>query len=423
MFTLFLPIILAHVIIKPMIKFPKDFLWGASTSAYQVEGNNSNTDWWEWERNRPGSALSGGACGHYQRFREDFDLAKSLGHNCHRLSLEWSRIQPGPERFCQEEINHYIQVIDHLRSLGIEPVVTLHHFTNPLWLSRIGGWENPKAAQYFLDYARKIVYLLAPKVKFWVTVNEPMVYTYYSYLTGEWPPQKKSRLLAWKVSDNLVEAHILSYRLIHSIYKKSGLGAPLVSIAQNMIAFLPCKKSPRNKLAAYLRNRLFNFRLIEDLIRKNSLDFIGMNYYTRHLIETRGWSFDELLTRNCREGHADLAKNSLGWEVYPQGLHDLLKVLKKYKLPVFILENGICCQDDEKRWDFIREHLKNIHAAMADQVPVIGYLYWSLLDNFEWDKGFAPRFGLCEVDYSDYKRTPRDSARKFAQVALTGLLE
>ncbi|MCX5708511.1 MAG: glycoside hydrolase family 1 protein [Candidatus Omnitrophica bacterium] len=406
-----------------MIEFPKDFLWGSTTAAYQVEGDNSNSDWWEWEKTKPGIASSGAACRHYQLFREDFNLAKSLGHNSHRLSLEWARIQPEPDKFSQSEIDHYIQVIDHLRSLGIEPIVTLHHFTNPLWLSKIGGWENPQAIQYFLEYAGKIVKSFSGRVKYWVTVNEPMVYTYYSYLVGEWPPQKKSPVTANKVANNLVDAHIRSYRLIHSFYKENKLSPPMVSIAQNMIAFIACQKSLRNNLAVYLRNRLFNFRLINLLYRKRCLDFIGMNYYTRHLVDTRRWSLWELLGNTCAKKHDTLPKNSLGWEIYPQGLYYLLMGLKKYRLPVFILENGICCQDDNQRWDYIREHLKKVHAAMANGVNVIGYLYWSLLDNFEWDKGFAPRFGLCAIDYSDYKRTPRDSARKLAQVASTGLLE
>ena len=423
MFTANLPINAGRVIIKPMIEFPKDFLWGAATSAYQVEGDNFNSDWWQWEKTRPGIVSSGWACRHYQYFREDFALAKSLGHNSHRFSLEWSRIQPEPDKFSEIEIDHYIQVIDYLRSLGIEPIVTLHHFTNPLWFSKIGGWENPQAGQYFLAYAQKVIQALYGKVKYWVTINEPMVYAYYSYLTGEWPPQKKSPAMANKVINNLVEAHIRTYRLIHSFYKKNKLIDPSVSIAQSMIAFVACQKSLRNNLAVYLRNRVFNFRLIEQLSRKKCLDFVGMNYYTRHLIDTRGWSWEELLGNTCTKKHDTLPKNSLGWEIYPQGLYDLMVALKKYKLPVFILENGICCDDDQLRWEYIRRHLKKVHEAMDSGIKVIGYLYWSLLDNFEWDKGFAPRFGLCAVDYSDYKRIPRDSAKKLAQVAANGLLE
>ncbi len=418
-----LPNGLPRVIIKSMIEFPKDFLWGAATSAYQVEGDNFNSDWWHWEKAKKGIIPSGAACRHYERFREDFDLAKNLGHNSHRLSIEWGRVQPEPGSFCEEQLNHYIEVIDYLRLLGIEPVVTLHHFTNPLWFSRIGGWENPRAVEYFLDYARKVVLALSGKVKYWATINEPMVYVYYSYIKGDWPPQQKSFVKSGKVTDNLVAAHIRSYRLIHSFYKENNLTPPMVSIAQSMVAFVACKKSLGNNLAVYLRNRLFNFKLVNKLMRAKTLDFIGLNYYTRHLIDTRCWSIGELLTSTCNKGHDILAKNSLGWEIYPQGLYDLLAALKKYQLPVFILENGICTEDDNQRWNYIREHLKQIRRALDNGVDVIGYLYWSLLDNFEWDKSFGPRFGLCAVDYSDFKRTPRESAKKFAQVARTCVLE
>lgn len=406
-----------------MLKFPENFLWGSSTSAYQVEGGNSNSDWWHWEKNKKNIIPSGAACRHYEFFREDFELAKSLNHNVHRFSVEWSRVQPEPREFSEAELKHYADVIDCLRRLGIEPVVTLHHFTNPIWLSRIGGWENPKAVDYFLSYVEKIASIFLGKVRYWVTVNEPMVYTYYSYIKGDWPPQEKSFVKARKVIDNLTQAHIHSYRLIHAIYKKNNFTSPKVSVAQNMVYFSACKKSLRDNLAVYLRNKLFNFRLIDKLKGKNALDYIGLNYYTRNLIDAGGWAVGDLLIKTCGNNHDNLPKNSLGWEIYPQGLFDLLGDLKKYKLPVFVLENGICTENDNLRWDYIREHLKQIRKAMDKGVEVTGYLYWSLMDNFEWDKGFVPRFGLCEVDYSDFRRSPRESAKKFAKVVLNCTLE
>ncbi len=406
-----------------MLKFPENFLWGSSTSAYQVEGGNSNSDWWHWEKNKKNIIPSGAACRHYELFREDFKLAKSLNHNAHRFSVEWSRVQPKPGEFSEVELKHYVDVIDCLRGLGIEPVVTLHHFTNPFWLSQIGGWENKKAVDYFLSYVEKIVSVFLGKVRYWITINEPMVYTYYSYIKGDWPPQEKSFVKAWKVSNNLVQAHIRSYRLIHSIYKKNNFIPPMVSIAQNMVHFSSCKNSLRDSLAVYLRNKLFNFRFIDKLKEAKALDYIGLNYYSRNLIDTGGWAAEDLLINTCGNNHDNLPKNSLGWEIYPQGLFDLLAALKKYKLPVFVLENGICTEDDNLRWEYIREHLKQIRKAMDKGVEVAGYLYWSLMDNFEWDKGFAPRFGLCAVDYSDFRRLPRESAKKFAKAVLNCALE
>jgi len=406
-----------------MLQFPHNFLWGAATSAYQVEGNNLNSDWWEWERRAGLKEISGEAARHYQLYKADFDLAKLLNHNCHRLSIEWSRIEPKEGKFLNNEIDHYIDVILSLRQRNLEPLVTLHHFTNPLWFSRLGGWLNKKAVDYFLRYVERIVEPLCDQVKYWITINEPIVYMYYAYMLGKWPPQEKSFFKAAKVKENLILAHIRSYKLIHEIYKKRNLALPSVSLANNTMVFVPCSLTLRNKIATYLRDREFNFEFIEKLIRAESLDFVGINYYTRSLIDIENYSLRSLLLDTCKKGHSNLQKNSLGWDIYPEGLYNLLLRLKKYNLPIFILENGICTEDDNMRWNFIYEHLKNIHQAMEKGVNVLGYVYWSLLDNFEWDKGFSPRFGLIELDYSTHQRTIRESAKKFALVCKNGRLD
>jgi len=405
-----------------MLQFPQDFFWGAATAAYQVEGNNSNSDWWEWEKRVGLRETSGLACRHYELYKDDFALAQLLNHNCHRLSIEWSRIEPQEGKFLEQEIDHYIDVILSLKERGLLPIVTLHHFTNPLWFSKLGGWLNKKAVDYFLRYVERIVEPLCDKLNYWVTINEPMVYVYHAYILGVWPPQEKSFFKARIVKENLILAHIRSYKLIHEIYKRRKLTDPSVSIANNMMVFLPCSLTLRNRIATYLRDRHFNFEFMERLIRAKSLDFIGINYYTRNLIDAENWSFKDLLLATCSKGHNSLKKNSLGWEIYPEGLYNLLLRLKRYNLPIFILENGICTPDDNLRWDFIHAHLENIHLAIAGGAKVLGYIYWSLLDNFEWDKGFSPRFGLAEVDYNTYKRTIRESARKFSEVCSTGIL-
>jgi len=405
-----------------MIQFPQNFFWGAATSAYQVEGSNINNDWWHWEKTAGIKEPSGEACRHYEFYKEDFDLAKILNHNCHRLSIEWSRIEPQEGRFSEKEIGHYRDVILSLKERNLEPIITLHHFTNPLWFAKLGGWQNKSAPVYFLRYVDRAVGALCDNVCYWITINEPLVYVYNSYILGLWPPQEKYFLKAKRVVNNLTSAHIKSYKLIQSIYKKRNLALPLISIAQSIQAFEPCNGA-LNKFAAYLRDRLFNFKLIEKLIYGNALDFIGINYYTRSLIDIEGLSLKYLLMDVCKRDHKPLKKNCLGWDIYPQGLYNLLLKLKKYNLPVFILENGICTEDDFERWDFIYRHLENIHLAIAGGVKVLGYIYWSLIDNFEWDKGFSPRFGLIEVDYNTYKRTVRESARKFSEVCKTGILK
>jgi len=405
------------------IQFPKDFLWGAATSAYQVEGNNYNSDWWEWEKSAGVKDLSGLACNHYERYEEDFDLIRSLGHNCHRLSVEWSRVEPEDGVFSQKEIEHYIKVVTALKERGIEPIVTLHHFTNPLWFSKLGGWENQDASRCFLSYAERIVSALSGSVRYWVIINEPEVYLYYSYIIGIWPPQEKSPRKAKTVFDNLAKAHIAAYRLIHDIYKKSGLASPFVGTAQHIRSFTLRVNNLRNRAAAAIRDRIFNRMFLNTLIRAHALDYIGLNYYTRDIVDAQSWNINSLLYDIYEENARNIKKNDLGWDIYPEGLFTSLMSLKKYRLPVFILENGICTQNDDERWRFILSHLKKVHAAMDSGVKVIGYIYWSLMDNFEWADGFAPCFGLIEVDYRTMKRTIRESAKKYSIVCKTGILD
>ncbi len=406
-----------------MNKFPAGFLWGGSTSSYQVEGQNLNSDWWEWEKRLNLNEKSGEACRHYQVFREDFDLAKELNHNAHRLSIEWSRIEPEEGKFSQKEIEHYKEVITALLERGLLPLVTLHHFTNPLWFSKRGGWMSKDATRYFLRYVAYVVDNLSFGVRYWITINEPLVYTYHAYILGVWPPQEKSFRKSRQVEKNLLRGHIASYKLIHRIYKEKNISPVQVSIAKNLQAFMACRPSFRNTLAVRIRDRGFNQRLLERLAQSGTLDFIGVNYYTRSLIETRGWLLRNLLLDVCEEkSHDTLKKNSLGWDIYPQGLYTLLLRLKKYKLPVIITENGICTDDDSLRWEFIRGHLIQLAAARQQGLDIRGYMYWSLLDNYEWDKGFSPRFGIIEVDYKSYKRRVRESAKKFAAVAKTGVV-
>jgi beta-glucosidase len=403
-----------------MIIFPKEFLWGAATSAHQVEGNNTRNDWWQWEHDSGLEERSGDACRHYSLYKDDFASANSLGHNAHRFSLEWSRIEPEEGNFSQEALAHYREVIEELISQKLQPIVTLHHFTNPSWFSAKGGWLRRRNIFYFSRYVEKVVSAFGDKVKFWVTINEPLVYVYHSYVTGNWPPQGRSYLQAMRVASNLSAAHIRAYRLIHQFYSREGLLSPMVSIAHHMQYFMPCSGDLKDKLGAYIRDRLFNRVFLDKIYRAGTLDFIGLNYYTRQIVRVKKWALQSLLSDNYVDPACQ--KNSLSWDIYPQGLFNLLQSLRKYSLPVIILENGICTLDDGQRWDFIRGHLEMINSAISSGVDIRGYIYWSLIDNYEWDKGFSPRFGLVEVDYSTQKRTVRESALKFERVCRTGEL-
>jgi len=405
-----------------MIKFPKDFLWGAAAAAYQVEGGNANSDWWYWELEK-NKEHSGPACRHYELYEQDFSLARDLHHNAHRLSIEWGRIELEEGKFSSEALQHYIDVIQSLRRKSIEPLVTLHHFTNPVWFSKAGGWTNRKASARFLRYCEFVVGALAPHVRYWITINEPMVYITHGYIFGVWPPQERSYWKARQAEDQMVVAHVKAYRAIHAIYKRAGLARPSISIAQNMMAFVPCIPSFKNKFAAWVRDQVYNFGFLNRVARHKALDFIGMNYYSRQLVELKRWGISNIAKDVCRKNHRPVKKNSLGWDIYPEGIYQLLLELKRYRLPIIITENGICTSYDELRWEYIDAHLRNINRAIEQGVPVAGYLYWALLDNFEWDKGFGPRFGIIGVDYATGARTVRESARKFARVCETGALE
>ncbi len=405
-----------------MIEFPKHFLWGSATSAYQVEGNNTNSDWWPWEK-QTGKENSGAACRHYELYGQDFDLAKDLNHNTHRLSIEWARIEPLEGEFSDKELKHYVDVIFALKARNIEPMVTLHHFTNPIWFSQLGGWENSRAVGLFSRYCEFVVSVLAKHVHYWITINEPTIYSSHAYIFGTWPPQAKSLLKAKNVQDNQTWAHIKVYSLINKIYKEQNLPKPVIGIAHHISAVYSCKDSLRNRLAIFLRDQVYNYWILDNILRHKAMDFIGLNYYSRMLVDVKNWSLGSFLWGNCPDNHQPLKKNSLGWDIYPQGLLRVLLKLKKYNLPVIITENGICTNDDNQRWEFLYDHLKNVHLAIEQGVDVRGYLYWSLLDNFEWHNGYDPRFGLIDVNYTTFHRTVRESARKFAQVCKNGVLE
>ena len=405
------------------LKFPKGFLWGAATAAHQVEGGTNN-DWTQWEKDNaerlakeapgkwqpwqkekfpemldPKNYISGLACDHYHRFEEDFDLAKSLGHNAHRFSIEWSRIEPEEGKFDEKEIEHYRKVLQALKARGIEPFVTLWHWTMPLWLSEIGGVENTKFPEYFSRFAIKIVKELGSEVRFWVTLNEPTSVISNSYASGNWPPQKKNIFSALKAYRILAEAHNQAYAEIKKVNQNFQVGFA------NILQFV----EPLNSGSFFDRiaTRIFDYFVNKKFLKLtgNNSDFLAAQYYFHNKIKFPGQ----------RENENKIVSD-LGWEIYPEGIYHVLKDLKKYNLPIYVTENGLADTDDTKRAEFIKNHLAWIYKAIKEGVDVRGYFHWSLLDNFEWDKGFWPRFGLIEIDYKTLERKIRPSALEYANI-------
>lgn len=396
---------------KQILKFPAGFLWGSATSAYQIEGGNTN-DWSEWEKSEVRSNklekegknlddyLCGSACKSYELFGEDIKCLKELNCSAYRLGLEWSRLEPEAGKFDKSAIAHYRLILKTLKENQIKIVLTLWHWTNPVWLIKQGGWENQKVRQYFSRYARLIVNELGDLVDFWVILNEPLMIIGHGYLDGKFPPNKKFNPTLFKVIYNFLAVHKQSYKIIHNRYPKAR-----VSLAMTTGAFTPANiYNPLDrlmvKLANYFRNDWFLNRL------KGYFDYIGVNYYHHDRLSWRP-PFRKNLNKKITD---------LGWEIYPAGLEQVLKNYQKYQKPIYILENGIADADDKLRPDFIKDHLFYAHQAIKQGIDVRGYFYWSLLDNFEWAEGYWPKFGLYAVDRKTFKRTARPSAKVYAEI-------
>ncbi len=387
------------------LMFPEGFLWGTATSSYQVEGNNIHADWWSWEQNLPPRYQSGKACNQYELYEKDFDLIKQLNHNAHRLSIEWSRIEPKEGQFDPKEIDHYVKELKYLKSLGITVMLTLWHFTLPLWVAQQGGWENGKTIDYFERFVKKIVPLISDQVDLWVTINEPGVYIYETYIAREWPNAKKSIWGQIKTFWNLTQAHKKVYQFLHHSFPA---GKP-VGIAQNVISYEPYHKHSLIEQLAVILNDLFTNHLFY-FFTKGCHDFLGINYYFHNRFRHNGLIPEAISAMPQTHDVSDL-----GWEIYPEGIFDVLTDLSG-DIPIYITECGIATTNDDRRNRFLIAYLQEVSRAIKSGVNVRGFFYWSLLDNFEWHRGFDPRFGLIEVDYLTFARHLRPSALVFTDI-------
>ena len=390
------------------LKFPKGFLWGAATSAHQVEGDNKASDWWKWEQDGRVPFKSGKATDHYANFEKDFDLVKKFNQNAHRLSIEWARLEPKEGMWDKAAVAHYHKVFKALKKRRIKVMLTLSHFTIPNWLAEKGGWTKKRNVDAFARFVNKVVSEYGEDVDFWITINEPSVYTLMSYVMGDWPPKRKNYFLAFAVFLNLVKAHKRAYKIIHTI-----LGSDAkVGYANNAISLMSYSFSFFNysymRISDYLWNHVFY------TLTKGTHDYIGLNYYFHQRItSTERWSMGKLVDVKSEEREF----SDMGWEIYPHGIFETLVRLKKYKLPIYITENGIAALNDDKRIRFIVGHVKELYHAIQSGVDIRGYFYWSLLDNFEWHEGTNPRFGMIGVNYHNGERNPHLSAEVFGTIA------
>jgi beta-glucosidase len=399
-----------------MSAFPKGFLWGAATASYQVEGFNENCDWAKAakEGKVPGA---GRLADHYHRYEEDFDIAKELGHNAHRFSIEWGRIEPQEGVFDEKEIEHYRAVLKALKKRKIIPMVTLWHFTLPLWFAESGGFERKDSPEIFARYCAHVVEGLGDLCEHYSTINEPNVWAGHGWVYGAWPPFKRARifnvtfgkddgstvrvgaiprfkhgLLYFKVERNLVRAHIAAYEAIKKVSPEA-----LVSIVKHVRWFTSDDRIV-NKFKASIMQYLQSDRYMGKI--KNHIDEIGLNYY-----------------RHTKFGdNKNYLKTDMDWKVYPSGIYGALKTLKKYNLPIFVSEAGIADADDDLRAQYLKVQVSAVGKAIEDGIDVRGHMYWSLIDNYEWALGINKKFGLVEIDYQTLKRTIRPSAWEYKKV-------
>jgi beta-glucosidase len=434
--------------------FPDDFLWGAATSAYQIEGSpladGAGPSIWHRFCLTPGMVANGEtgdvACDHYRRYRDDVRLMADLGLNAYRFSIAWSRILPeGRGRVNARGLAFYDRLVDALLEHGIEPAATLYHWDLPAALDDRGGWLNPDVADWFADYASVMFGALDDRVKLWATINEPWVITDGGYLFGALAPGHR----------NLLEAPIVAHNLLRSsaraVERYRADGRHKIGLVVNLEPKHPASDSEQDVRAARMAHAYFNLQYLDPVFfgrypeelaeaygkgwpgwteeqaaeARHDVDFLGINYYTRsvvkHALDGRFMNVERV-----RQDHA--IHTETDWELYPDSLRETLEwVTERYgSLPLYVTENGAAFYDppsaiagrveDPLRVEYLRMHIRAAHQAIANGVDLRGYFAWSLFDNFEWSHGYSKRFGIVHVDYRTQERTPKRSAEVYREI-------
>lgn len=405
------------------IEFPRDFIFGSATAAHQVEGNNVHNDWWAHEHAPATNAVepSGVACDHYHRFRDDFQLLRELGHPAHRLSLEWSRIEPAPGSIDRDALAHYRRVLGTLRDYGIEPWVTIHHFTAPRWFAERGGFAREENLDALVRHTELVAREFGDLVAHWCTINEPNVVAELGCRFGYFPPRLTDPDLAARVLTNFFRLHARMSEVLHEHARlKPEVGITLAVQAHEPLRLeseadraLAARRDAETNgvMFAALRTGVFAYPGREPVAipgLREASTFVGVQYYSR--VRYDGVSQGPAMPDFAR------VLSQMGWEVYPEGFGPLLERAAATGLPVVVTENGMAHDDDRVRVQYIADHLAAVDQVRRRGVDVRGYFYWSTMDNFEWNFGYGPKFGLIEVDRQTLARTPRPSAYFFRDV-------
>lgn len=414
-----------------------------------MEGHNSASDWWRWEHDGhiEGGVVSGAACDHWSKAAADLELAAGLGTNSYRFSVEWAKLEPAEGEWCEEAFSWYDSLLGHCERLGLVPMLTLHHFTLPAWLADKGGFSSPESVPAFQRFVEKVAARLGMRVPLWCTFNEPMVLLMGSYVGGFMPPALFAPELFGRACENILRAHLLAYDHLHAnLTERSGpwQGLPLqVGVANNMLDFLPDRWwHPMEQGLARVIRRFYNRAWLDALTGRRQhfgvpfvlprarsvaeargrklIDFVGVNYYTKAYVKWRPRDSSAETLKQLPLGVSFARRtepqSDLGWAVHPAGFRSVLREAGSYGLPIYITENGLADREDSLRPAYLLSHLREVAGALKDGIDVRGFYYWSLLDNFEWVKGFGPRFGLFHVDYQTLARSARPSAQLFKRV-------
>ncbi|MGZ6392245.1 MAG: glycoside hydrolase family 1 protein [Ktedonobacterales bacterium] len=441
-----------------ILRFPEEFIWGVGSSSHQMEGNTTNNQWHAWEER--GGILSGDraglACNWWNNAEEDFDRAREMGVNGMRISLEWSRLEPEDGRWDEAAFARYRQMLRGLQRRGIEPLVTLHHFTEPLWLAREGGFASAKSPLYFERYAAKCVEELGDLCDFWCTVNEPNVYVGLGYLLGLFPPGRKNALLtSMRVLSNLLRAHAGAYNAIHARQSHARVG-----LAHHICLFDPGQENaPLDKLLASVCDVATNDLVLDALTRgrfrggrhllsgdlsgvRDTFDYIGVNYYYRLMVGLNFYRQSQQETQAARATHAlhaastslvgsavehpddQMDAGSMGdlRVIYPDGIGRALRKVAGLGRPIYVTENGFADASDAKRPSALLRTLTALQQEIEQGLDVRGYYHWSLVDNFEWVDGWSINFGLIALDPLTQKRTLRPSAELYGRICRANAL-
>jgi beta-glucosidase len=422
------------------LTFPSGFLWGAATAGHQVEGDNRNSDWWAWEQ-RPGTPVaepSGAACEHFTRYPQDIALLADAGLNTYRYSVEWSRIEPAEGSFDSAALDHYRAMTQTVVDAGVFPMVTLNHFTVPQWFAARGGWTATDAAALFGRYCEQVVRAIGGMVPWWCTINEPGNVAVGGYLGAlGWPPGTRTYDDWKRAARGLTEGHRRALAVVKSLHPTAKVGA-----THGMIEWLP---SPAARPAVEQVRRLFEDAFLEVC---GDDDYLGVQSYTRLPIPipaplgpvvrtamaaapVRERVLPLLLrkaTSNFGEvpaaGGDGIRRTQMGYEFWPEAIAATLRRAASFfpGKDLVVTEHGIATADDAERVEFVTRGLAAVRQVMDEGLPVRGYVYWSLLDNFEWTLGFRPTFGLISVDRGTQERTVHPSLRFLGDMARTGRL-